>query len=78
MLQQSTPLVLLFIFKAREALPIVTIYQNYLFLQAGIMGIFSSIFNGLTASVGNLILEGNHERVASFFAIFMPCAFGSL
>lgn len=66
-LQQSTPLVLLFIFKAREALPIVTIYQNYLFLQAGIMGIFSSIFNGLTASVGNLILEGNHERVARLF-----------
>lgn len=66
-LQQSTPIVLLFIFKAREALPIVTIYQNYLVLQAGVFGIFGSIFNGLTASVGNLILEQDHQRVESLF-----------
>lgn len=66
-LQQSTPLVLLFIFKAKEGLSIVTIYQNYLLLQTGIFGIFGSIFNGLTASVGNLILEQNHAHVEAIF-----------
>lgn len=66
-LQQSTPLVFLVIFKAREGLFIVTFYQNYLLLQTGIIGIFSSIFNGLTASVGNLIQEGDNDRVEEVF-----------
>ena len=66
-LQQSTPIVIFAVFASAQGLAVVTIYQNYLVIYAGISGVIYAIFNGLTASVGNLITEGDNNRVEVVF-----------
>ncbi len=66
-LQQSAPIVILIVFGSMQGFSVVTIYQNYSVLFLGISGIVSALFNGLTASVGNLVIEGDQNRVEALF-----------
>lgn len=66
-LQQSTPIVIFAVFASAQGLTVITIYQSYLVIYSGIFGIIYALFNGLTASVGNLITEGDNNRVEALF-----------
>lgn len=66
-IMQSTPLVILAVFSAQNALYQVALYQNYMIFYSGLLGIFSALFNGITASVGNLALEGTSEKAEKVF-----------
>lgn len=62
-LTQTSPLIIY----AYTNLNIVALYGNYLIITSGITSLLSSIFNGVNASIGNLIAEGNMLRIESVF-----------
>lgn len=68
-LYQSSPLILFALFSTASGLVMVAVYQNYLLLYSGIIGITTAAFSGLTASVGNLITEQDHSKVERVFSI---------
>ncbi|HZH60172.1 MAG TPA: hypothetical protein VEY70_11485 [Metabacillus sp.] len=45
----------------------IALYSNYLLIVNGLTTIISQIFNGFTASIGNLISEGNNKKSYSIF-----------
>lgn len=49
------------------SLTAVTLYGNYLLLTSGAILLLSSVFNGVGASVGNLIASGDRSRILSVF-----------
>ncbi len=57
-LYQTSPLVI-YTFLSLTA---VAIYGNYLLIASGLSLIINSIFNGITAGVGNLVAEGNRTK----------------
>ncbi|MFR9627784.1 MAG: sugar transporter [Rikenellaceae bacterium] len=62
-LTQTQPLIIY----AYASLTVVAYYGNYMFVILGAMQIISSLFNGMAASVGNLVAEGNKERIIRVF-----------
>lgn len=62
-LTQISPLILY----AFTSLSMVTKYSNYTLITIGITSMLSAIFNGLNAGVGNLVAEGNKERILFVF-----------
>lgn len=49
------------------SLTAVALYGNYLMLTAGVVLLLNSVFNGVGASVGNLIATGDKPRVLDVF-----------
>ena len=62
-LTQISPIILY----AYASLLMVTKYQNYTMITLGITSMLSALFNGLNASVGNLVAEDNLKRILSVF-----------
>lgn len=62
-LSQSSPLVIY----AFTTLTIVTIYGNYMLIIVGFGMLLTAIYNGLGASVGNLVAEGNEKNISIVF-----------
>lgn len=49
------------------SLKTVAIYGNYLLVITNVSVIVEMLFSGVNASVGNLVAEGNKQRILSFF-----------
>lgn len=62
-LTQTTPLVIY----GFTSLTLVAIYGNYLVIVNGLKYLVDAMLNGMTASVGNLVAEGNKERIKGVF-----------
>ncbi|WP_455667112.1 lipopolysaccharide biosynthesis protein [Phocaeicola sp.] len=62
-LRQTSPLIIY----AFLSLTIVAIYGNYMLLVASVTMIVTSVFNAMNAGIGNLIAEGNKDKILSFF-----------
>lgn len=62
-LHQTTPLVIY----GFASLTLVALYGNYMLIATGLLVLANSLSNGLTASVGNLVAEGNTDKVFSVF-----------
>lgn len=60
---QTSPLIIY----AFLSLTVVTYYGNYMMIISGAVLLMTEVFNGLSASVGNLIAEGNKQRIISVF-----------
>lgn len=66
MLGQTSPLIIY----AFLSLTVVAIYGNYMLLVVSVSMIVTSIFNGMNASIGNLIAEGNKDKILSFLGVY--------
>jgi hypothetical protein len=62
-LNESSPL-LIFAF---TSLTFMAIYGNYLLVIAGITALLSAVFSSTNAGVGNLVSEGNTNKIISIF-----------
>lgn len=62
-LTQTSPIVIY----AYTTLTIVALYGNYMLVILGIQTLMTAIFNSMNAGIGNLVAEGNHERIFSVF-----------
>ena len=62
-LTQTTPLVIY----GFTTLTLVAIYGNYLIIVNGLKYLVDAMLNGMTASVGNLVAEGNKVRIKHVF-----------
>lgn len=60
---QTSPLIIY----AFLSLTTVAYYGNYLMIISGCTMLLTSLFNGVGASVGNLIAEGNKKKIISVF-----------
>lgn len=49
------------------SLSVVAVYGNYMMLVMNITMLVGAVFNGCTASIGNLVAEGNKELITSFY-----------
>ena len=58
-LSQTTPLVIY----GYASLTLVAIYGNYMLIVTGVMALMNALLNGIGAGVGNLVAEGNNEKV---------------
>lgn len=70
-LYNTSPLIIY----AYTSMSLVAIYGNYLLITVGINGVSSSFFGGIGASVGNLIAEGNQNKIVTFFEEFFTASF---
>lgn len=52
---------------AYTTLSLVALYGNYMIIINGIISLLNAIFNGMAASVGNLVSEANKERILGVF-----------
>lgn len=62
-LTQTTPLIIY----SFTTLTIVAIYGNYWLILLGLTTLFNALFNGINSGVGNLVAEGNKERIRNVF-----------
>lgn len=62
-LAQTSPLVIY----AYTSLTLVAIYGNYMLIVTGVVSLMGALLNSVSAGVGNLVVEGNHERIKEFF-----------
>lgn len=62
-LSQTTPLLVY----AYVSLVMVTKYGNYMLIVAGVTTLIVNMFNGMNASIGNLIAEDNPKQTSSVF-----------
>ena len=62
-LTQSSPIIIY----AYASLNTVTLYGNYILITTGIQSLVYSIFNSMSAGVGNLVAEGNRDRILAVF-----------
>ena len=62
-LQQSSPLIIY----AYASLSLVALYGNYYMIILGIISLMAAISNSMGAGVGNLVAEGNHEKIVNVF-----------
>lgn len=62
-LTQTSPVIIY----AYASLAAVTSYGNYMVIFNGIMSALNAVFNGVYASVGNLVAEGDRSRIYSVF-----------
>lgn len=56
-----------FLIYAFSSLSLVALYQNYTIIFTKINALFNNLFAGLDASVGNLIAEGNKNKIDKIF-----------
>lgn len=52
---------------AYASLTLVAIYGNYMLIISGVTLLANSLLNGISAGVGNLVVEGNKQRIKSIF-----------
>lgn len=62
-LTQTTPVIIY----AYASLSLVALYGNYLLILTGITSLMSALFNSMNAGVGNLVAEGDRERIMEVF-----------
>ncbi len=62
-LTQTQPLIIY----AYASLTVVAYYGNYMFVILGATQLITSLFNGMAASVGNLVAEGDTQRIMRVF-----------
>ena len=62
-LSQTSPLVIY----AYASLTLVAIYGNYMLIVTGIIALMNALLNGLNAGIGNLVAEGNKEKIKVVF-----------
>lgn len=62
-LTQTSPLIIYAYINLNE----VALYGNYMVIVTGIQLMISSAFNSMTAGIGNLVAEGNEERIRKVF-----------
>lgn len=62
-LTQSSPLIIY----AYTSLTTVALYGNYLIIITGVQMLVSAVFNSTSAGIGNLVAEGNRERIKNVF-----------
>lgn len=62
-LTQTSPLIIY----AYTTLRDVALYGNYMLIINNVTYMFTSVFNGVTAGVGNLVAEGDHKKIMSLF-----------
>ena len=62
-LTQTSPLIIY----AYASLTLVAVYGNYLLIINGITRLMGALLNGIWSGVGNLVAEGNKERIKSVF-----------
>ena len=62
-LTQTSPLIIY----AYASLTLVAVYGNYLLIINGITQLMGALLNGIWSGVGNLVAEGNKERIRSVF-----------
>lgn len=58
-----------------SSLTLVAYYQNYAIIITRIGGLFSNVFTGMGASVGNLVAEGNQKKIMSVFRELLSLRF---
>lgn len=68
-LEQISPLIIY----AYTSLTIVAIYGNYILITTGIRMLTNALVTGVSAGVGNLLAEGDHKQVKSFFWELTSC-----
>lgn len=56
-----------FIIYAYTSLSLVTLYGNYMIIFSGIQMLAQSVFNSIVAGVGNLVAEGDREKILRVF-----------
>lgn len=62
-LTQSGPLIIY----AFTSLSMVAVYGNYLMIIAGVEAMGRTLFNSVNAGIGNLVAEGNKEKIGNLF-----------
>ena len=62
-LNQTSPLIIY----SFASLTLVALYGNYMLIVLGLISMAAALSNGLTAGVGNLVAEGNTDKVLSVF-----------
>lgn len=62
-LSQTSPIIIY----AFTTLTVVALYGNYMLIFTGLYSLSMALSNGLTASVGNLVVEGNEEKTMAVF-----------
>lgn len=62
-LTQSSPIIIY----AYASLNTVTLYGNYLLIVTGIKGLVNAIFNSMNAGIGDLVVEGDCNRIIEVF-----------
>lgn len=62
-LTQTSPLIIY----AYASLTLVAIYGNYMLIVSGVTSLAFSLLNGITASIGNLVAEGNKQKIKNVF-----------
>lgn len=62
-LTQTSPLVIY----AYTSLTVVTVYGNYMLIIGGAILLINSLFNSVGAGIGNLVAEGDREKIRSFY-----------
>lgn len=62
-LTQTSPLIIY----AFASLTMVTEYTNYVLITMSLLSLFNAIFNGMNASIGNLVAEGDNDRIGKVF-----------
>ena len=62
-LTQTSPIIIY----AYASLTLVALYGNYMLIILGITSLMGAVFNSRNAGVGNLVAEGNKERIMSVF-----------
>lgn len=62
-LSQTSPIIIY----AYASLTLVAIYGNYMLLVTGMTALMNAMMNGIMASVGNLVAEGDKRRIKEAF-----------
>lgn len=62
-LTQTSPIIIYLY----ASLSLVALYGNYVLIIAGVTSLMNAIFNSMTAGVGNLVAEGNRNRILIVF-----------
>ena len=62
-LLQTSPLIIY----AYASLTLVTIYGNYMLIISAVTTLMGALLNGINASIGNLVAEGDKKKIKSVF-----------
>lgn len=62
-LSQTSPIIIY----AYASLTLVAIYGNYILIIGGVTAFLGAIFNSMNAGIGNLVAEGNKQRIIEIF-----------
>lgn len=60
---QTSPIIIY----AYASLTLVALYGNYMLVITGVSMLFTAMFSSMNAGVGNLVAEGNKERIMGVF-----------